>query len=394
MKKLAFVVPWFGKSIPGGAESVAAGTVSRLRKAGVPVEILTTCLRQLQSDWSTNYYRPATENIGGMAVRRFAVAKRNTEQFARINSRLMQRLPLTPQEQASFVREMIRCDELTDFIQRNRSSYIYAFIPYLFSTTYWGALACPESSVLIPCLHDEGYAYLDPFRPLFETVRGLIFHSRSEMNLANRLYRLRPDSQICAGAGIETNVTGDACQFEEKYRLKPFALYVGRKDDGKNVPLLVKYFCQYKDRFPSELKLVLIGPGTVDIPDGREHEIIDLGVVSAEDKRNACAAALVVCQPSINESFSLVLMEAWLNETPVLVHSSCAATREHCLASGGGLYFSWFNEFCGCMQFFSEKKAARQRMGHAGKRYVLANYSWDRVIKKYLAAFEAWGFRF
>jgi glycosyltransferase involved in cell wall biosynthesis len=392
--KLAFVIPWFGADIPGGAEKVCYHTAGRLRDAGLPVEILTTCIKQLGSDWSKNYHQPGVDIIDGMTVRRFGVQPRDTEEFLRINDRLMRRLPVTPEEQAIFVRQMIRCDDLTSFIGAHRHEYLYAFIPYLFSTTYWGALACPESTVIIPCLHDEGYAYLNLYKPMFESARGLLFHSRAEMNLANRLYRLQPTSQALIGAGIETSVQADADRFREKYHLDRFLLYIGRKDAGKNLPLLMKCFCRYKDLFPGDLKLVLIGAGATDIPEEHEHEVIDLGVVPTEDKGDACAAALALCQPSINESFSLVLMEAWANGTPVLVHEDCAATREHCLASSGGLFFSSFEDFCGCLNCFVENRVMTRRMGQAGRQYVRANFTWDLVVHKYLAALKQWGFGF
>jgi glycosyltransferase involved in cell wall biosynthesis len=392
--KLAFVIPWFGGSIPGGAESVCRSTVHRLKDAGVPVEVLTTCIKQIRSDWNNNFHSPGTETTDGITVRRFRVERRATEEFLRINDRVIKRQPVTPIEQATFVREMIRCDDLTSFIECNRGQYVYLFIPYLFSTTYWGALACPESSVIIPCLHDEGYAYLDLYKSVFEKARGLLFHSRAEMNLANRLYQLRQDSQAVVGAGVATSSSGDGERFREKYDLDRFVLYIGRKDSGKNVPLLVNYFARHKDYYPDDLKLVLVGDGTVEIPEEHQHDVIDLGVLPSRDVMHACAASEVLCQPSVNESFSLVTMEAWINETPVLVHEECAATREHCLASNGGLYFSSFEDFSGALTYLAKNRRISRRMARAGKRYVMANYSWDRVVQGYMTALGRWGFEF
>ena len=39
---LAFVAPWYGPDIPGGAEAECRATAQALRNRGVPVEILTT----------------------------------------------------------------------------------------------------------------------------------------------------------------------------------------------------------------------------------------------------------------------------------------------------------------------------------------------------------------
>src|SRR5262249_1112291 len=118
--KLAFVIPWFGNEIPGGAESVCWATATRLHGAGLPVEVLTTCIRQIRSDWSTNYHNPGVEAIDGLTVRRFPVEPRIGEEFLRINDLIIRRMPVTAREQATFVREMIRCDELTAFIQSNQ----------------------------------------------------------------------------------------------------------------------------------------------------------------------------------------------------------------------------------------------------------------------------------
>lgn len=48
MKTIAFVIPWFGFDIPGGAEMELKGLVSHLHDAGVKVEILTTCVKELK----------------------------------------------------------------------------------------------------------------------------------------------------------------------------------------------------------------------------------------------------------------------------------------------------------------------------------------------------------
>jgi hypothetical protein len=31
-------------------------------------------------------------------------------------------------------------------------------------------------------------------------------------------------------------------------------------------------------------------------------------------------------------------------------------------------------------------------MAQNGRRYVLANFTWDRIVKKYLHALHGWGF--
>lgn len=390
--KLAFVIPWFGLDIPGGAEAACRTTVLYLRQAGLDVEVLTTCLKEFRSNWGQNYYRPGSETLQGIPVQRFPVGRRDDRAFGRLNARLMKGLPITEDEETVFLQEMFRCDALVEFLRAHQHDYVYFFIPYMFPTTYWGALACPERAVLIPCLHDESYAYLSIFQTLFAQARGVVFHTQAEQALAEQLYSLRPDAAVLVGSGIPTGFRTDPGCFRNKYHVHDFVLYAGRRDEGKNVPLLVDYFCRYKELYPSELKLVLLGDGPVHIPPDHADDIVDLGFVPAQDKYDAYAAARVLCQPSLNESFSIVLMEAWLAETPVLVHEQCAVTREHCLASSGGLYFSSFADFIGCLDYLRENRERARRMARNGRQYVLANYSWDRIVHKYQRALTKWGF--
>ena len=65
---------------------------------------------------------------------------------------------------------------------------------------------------------------------------------------------------------------------------------------------------------------------------------------------------------------------------------------EAALASRGGLYFSSAEDFSGCLHYLQENPNQARRLGENGQRYVLANFSWDRVVRKYRQAFQSWGF--
>lgn len=392
--KLAFVIPWFGFDISGGAEALCRSTALKLREAGLPVEVLTTCIKDFSSDWSKNYHSPGLETVQDLPIRRFRVERRDSGEYERINRRLMRRAAINPDDELTFIREMIHCDDLIDFLAAHEDQYVFMYIPYMFTSTYRGTLACPDRSVLIPCLHEESYAYLGIYQPMFAQARGVIFLSRPERSLAQRLFAMRPDAPVLIGGGIGTDCHGRAARFKQTHGLDRFLLYAGRKIEGKNIHLLVEYFCRFKETHPSDLQLVLIGEGAIDIPRGHESDVVDLGYLSRQDTADAYAAALCLCQPSVHESFSLVLMEAWSARTPVLVHEGCAVTRDHCLASNGGLYFSSFHDFVGCLELFLHQPEQARRLARNGRDYVQANYSWDRVVTKYRQALAGWGFDF
>ena len=386
--KIAFVTPWYGPHVTGGMETITRQTVTRLRGAGFDIEVLTTCIRDFHADWSINYHRSGLDTFDGVPVRRFAVQQRDKAAFDRVNFQLMNGRAVSEVDEQLFLREMFRCPSLFDFIAENSGDYLFFFVPYMFPTTYRGAQISPERSAIIPCLHDEAYAYLDVFRRVMPAVRAQLFFVHAERELSERLYG-RPPGQIreVVGGGVDDDVQGDAGRFRQKFGIhEPFFLYVGRREAGKNVPQLLDYWQQYSQSSPSTPKLLLIGKGQILLPSpavGDVATVVDLGFVSLQDKFDACAAATALIQPSLNESFSLVLMESWLVETPVLVHGHCAVTREHCRRANGGLYYTNFAEFAATVDYLLQHPAIARKMGQNGRQYVLDNYRWPQIVEQY-----------
>lgn len=390
MRKIGFVIPWYGEDIPGGAEMELREVATHLQRAGMDVEILTTCVREFSADWNENYYSAGTAVVEDIAVRRFPVRRRDTAAFDRVNRRLMEGQHLSLQEEKTFVEEMVNSPQLYEYLKDASDDYaLYVFIPYMFGTTYYGMQACPEKSVLIPCFHDEAYLYLRLFRQAYIQARGIIYNAMPEMELANKVYDFTTTEQICMGIGMDTNICANADAFRKAYRIqKPFLLYAGRKDAGKNVHTLLRYFAEYKQRHgDNDLQLVLIGGGSIEIPASVRDDVYDLGFVSRQDKYDAMAAAELLCQPSHNESFSLVIMESWLCGRPVLVHSQCAVTRDFARRANGGLYFRNYFEFEGCIQYILTHPEQARTMGQNGGAFVRENFDWDVIVEKYRAFF-------
>lgn len=386
--KVAFVIPWYG-GIPGGAESTCRETALHLARSGLDVEILTTCVKEFLSDWNTNYYKEGVYHEDGIVVRRFAVKKRDTRQFDKINFKLMHNQKVTPAEEEKFLREMIHSEKLYSYILEHGDEYdCFFFIPYMFGTTVYGSRIHPEKSILIPCLHDESYAYMNIYRAMFGNAKRIIYLSDQERRVAHQIYEITA-KEFVLGAGVDTRITSDPGRFRDKYNIHgPFVIYAGRRDTGKNVDQLVAFFCEYKEKHGTDLKLVLMGKGAIQLPYEHNDDIIDLGFVPTQDKYDAYGAATLFCLPSFNESFSLVIMEAWLCKTPVLVHGKCAVTRDHCVKSNGGLYFTSYDEFEGCVSFVLQNSRAAEQMAHNGRKYVIENYDWEKIVSKYMRLFN------
>ena len=388
MKRIGFVIPWYGEQIGGGAEAELRGLVHHLKDAGTDLEVLATCVECFQSDWNTDFHEPGLIEEAGIPVRRFRVRKRDTQCFDAVNLRLMNGARLMPLSEEVFCREMVNSPDLYDYIREHGDDYsLFVFIPYMFGTTYYGCQIHPEKTVLIPCLHDESYAYMKCFRKTFSQVRGMIFHAEPERELAAKLYGIHGDAFPVLGEGIDTEWTADASRFREKTGIRdPFILYAGRKDAGKRVDVLIRYFNHYRKTRNKDLKLVLIGGGKIDIPD--PTGILDLGFVDRQLKYDAYAAAEFFCNPSEMESFSLVVMESWLAGRPVLVNGRCAVTKDFARRAKGGLYYESYPEFAGCVDYLTAHRETAAQMGKNGREYVLSRFSWETIVREYTAYFR------
>jgi glycosyltransferase involved in cell wall biosynthesis len=383
--KLAFVTPWYGENIPGGMEAETRRTAVHLHQAGFQVEVLTTCIREFLSDWGHNHHRPGVEVSQGVTVRRFPVEKRDRAAFDAVNWRLMNNLPITAVQERTYIEEMIRAPQLYDYIAQHSQEYLFIFIPYMFATTYFGGQICPERSLLIPCLHDESYARLPIYQEVLPAMRAMILNSRAELHLVDRLFGpANGQLRQVIGAGVDSDREADAARFRAKYKLDgPFVLYAGRRDAGKNVPLLLDYWRRYCQSEGRAVKLALIGPGDIQVAPDMRDWLLDLGFVPAQDKLDACQAATLLCQPSVNESFSIVVMESWLMGRPVLVHGRCAVTRDYCREANGGLYFENYEEFAATLNYLLDNPEIADGMGQNGRRYVLTHFQWPVIVEKY-----------
>ncbi|MEJ2146247.1 MAG: glycosyltransferase family 4 protein [Acidobacteriota bacterium] len=383
--RLAFTIPWFGPGIPGGAEMLCREWTAALDRAGWDVRVLTTTIRELASDWNQPHYPAGTSRIDGVEIQRFPSSRGNHTTFNRINEKLLQGFPVTRCEEEAFYREGPNSDEMMRFISSNRERYWFVFLPYPFGTSYFGMRAAGHKALLLPCLHDEAYARMACMRRRIEGVQGLVFNSAPEQRLALKLYGIRSIPQIVLGMGLDGNISGEAARFRTKYGIdRPFLLYVGRKDSTKGTDTLVDYYRRFRARNPKRpLELVLAGPGAVR---ERLPGVHDVGFLPTADKYDALAAADLFCQPSVNESFSIVLMEAWLCGTPVLVNHACPVTRDFALRGRGGVGFGDYFEFEAAVEYLEDRSELRQALARSGAEFVRRSFAWPPLIQR----FEEW----
>lgn len=384
--KIALVIPIYGEGILGGAEIIGKELAEVLTKSEIDVEVLTTCAKEHHA--LSNYFQAGESILNGVKVRRFNISKIDLDLYLKITDEIFSSNGnIGRKKEKLWIKNALNSEEMYKYMEKNKDNYDYfLFLPYLRGTTYFGSKICPEKSILIPFLHNEGFAYLSIFKEIFEkNCKGIIFHSNPEMILARKTYNLQNKAVKVIGFGFDKNLVGNEDRFREKYGIfDDYILYSGRFDIMKNVPLLIDFFNLYKQKNQDKkLKLVLIGEGNIDLPE--RDDIINIGFMpyKSQDLIDAYAGALFLGQPSINESFSIVIMESWLQGRPVLVHENCEVTKNHCLMSNGGLWFKNYDEFEECVNFYLNNPAFTKKIGIQGRNYVKNNYNLNKIINNY-----------
>lgn len=386
---MAFLPLRYGAEVVGGSEAVAREAAHGLAQRGWDVEVITICATDHYT-WK-NVHPPGVSADGNLTVRRFpAVVPKSTYVRDRVERRIREGEAVTPEEQQAWLNGLFRAPEMFHYLLGHAGDYdALVFSPYLF----WPAVVCstvrPERSIVIPCLHDEAYAYLDLYRPLLADSASVWFLSEPEHQLAHRLGGLAVRHAV-TGAGVHVPEGYDVEGFRARHRLtRPFVLFAGRREEGKGWDWLLHAFARAVERHRIPFDLVTIGVGPSTALPAVQDRVVDLGFLDDRERDNAFAAAAAYVQPSRNESFSRTVMEAWLAGTPVIANGESAVVTWHCERSGGGLTYQDEVELGECMAALAEAPEAAAAMAAAGRDYVLANYGWPAVLDRMEADLEA-----
>lgn len=386
-RRIAFVAPRYGSDVVGGAEAVIREAAHELARRGWEVDVLTTCARDHYT-WA-NHHPSGTTVDGAVRVHRFEI-KHDTDRTARdtVEINIQLGVPVSLEEQRLWLNGTLRVPDLFHHLVCRGEGYrAVVFAPYLFWTTAVGTMAAPERSIVMPCLHDESYAYLEVFRPVLEDVAQVWFLAEPEHDLGHRLADLPRHHLV--GAGIPIPDRHDATAFRVAHGIEaPFILYAGRREAGKGWDMLLHAYARAVATHEVALDLVTFGVGPVTPPPSVVGRVHDLGFLEEEQIPDAFAAAAAYVQPSANESFSRTIMEAWAAGTPVLGSGRSAVVSWHIERSGAGLVFDDDDELVQAIVAVDQRPDVLRSLASSGREYVLEHYTWKAVGDAMEAALE------
>ncbi len=386
--KLGFVVQRYGVEIAGGAE-YHCRLIAEMLQDHAEVDVFTTCALDYV-EWK-NHYPEGEAILNGVRVTRFPVARpRDILRFAALSDAIRSPRHTVEDEEAWMDAQGPYAPALRDHVVRVAEEGRYdalIFFSYRYWTTCRSLLPSRTPALLAPTAEDDGLYRLPLFRPAFEATTQFVFNSVEErLMLETALGRPLPGEIV--GVGSALPVSMDEAAFRQRFGIEgPFLLYVGRIDLNKGCPELFDHFLRYRKETASNLSLVLIGRAVLPLPP--DPAVRAIGFVEDVDKWNALAACLALAIPSRLESLSMVTLEAFWAERPVVANAHCAVLRGQCRRSGGGLYYTNYDEFRGILETLEGDAPLRARMGRAGHAYFEKNYAWPVILEKYLRLIAA-----
>lgn len=386
--KIAYVMHRYGAEVRGGAEQAIRELAEHLA-AATPwtVEVFTTGARD-GTDW-VDQYPAGTTTVGGVTVHRIHSRAPRSADFEALSAVVL------PKPEAAAPADQQRwvdlqgpvAPDLLDAVG-SADADLVVFCPYLYYPTVRGVPRFADRAVVHPAAHDEAPLRLVALRPVFTAARALAFFSAVERDLVRQRFPVEATPQAVIGLGVDGG-SGSEAAFRASSGVgeRPYVLCLGRVDEGKGTSVLARFFAEYKTRHPGDLALVLVGP-VVDRPPAHP-DVIVTGAVDEDAKWGALAGAELLVSPSPNESFSIVLMEAWLAGLPVVVNGRCPVTVDHARRSGGGLWFDGYACFEAVLDRLTGDERARRALASAGRDYVEQQYRWPAVIDRYAAFLQA-----
>ncbi|MBP3746587.1 MAG: glycosyltransferase family 4 protein [Ruminococcus sp.] len=385
MKRIALVNQRYGLEVNGGSEYYTRLIAERLVDH-YQVDVITT----KAVDYTTweDSYTADEEDINGVHVRRFSVKECRAKDFNEYNGKYLARIGAgdfdEDAEKTWFQKQGPYCPDAIEYIKANKDNYdAFIFVTYLYYLSVMGIPEVAEKAIFIPTAHEEPFIHFRSFEKIFNLPKAYVFLTDEEKALVQGLFNCGNIPCKVMGTGVEIPCEPDEKAFREKYNIQgDYIIYVGRIDEGKDCPMMFKYFMEYKKRRPdSSLKLVLMGKAVCEIP--KHKDILSLGFVSEEDKFSGISGAKALVLPSKFESLSISVLEAMTLSVPVIVNGICEVLKGHCLKSNGGLYYMNYFEFEGILDYIFSHDKEYEAMRSNARLYIDNNYRWEVIMRNF-----------
>ena len=178
-----------------------------------------------------------------------------------------------------------------------------------------------------------------------------------------------------------------ALQGETRPHLRPYFLFVGRLEKIKGLQNLIPVFRDYP---PADLLVAGTGEYETEVRCDAAglQNIVFLGVLQQQQLQRLYRHAIAVIVPSIcYEVFGIIILEAYRERTPVIVHR-LGALQEVVEESNGGFFYETPQELLTAMERLRTDQDLRRTMGEHGFKKYLERWSEETHLKDYFRLLE------
>jgi len=286
--------------------------------------------------------------------------------------------------------------ERTDIVHlMNHWSFLNALVYLISRALHKPYVVCPAGALPI-------YGRSGVLKWLYNLIIGkqIIRHADGRIAIAPveiaqfGAYGVPPEKITIIPNGVDAGnfLSEDTGAFRRKFGMgdAPFILFMGRLNAIKGPDLLLQAFCNIKDTVRNH-HLVFAGPDDGMLSRLKEmasagnisHRVHFTGYLGGADKSQAYYAADLLTVPSRQEAMSIVVLEAGVTGTPVLITDQCGF--DEVLNTGGGLVVPATAEGlqAGLHEILRSPEELKA-MGERLKHYVKTCFTWDIIASKYL----------
>jgi phosphatidylinositol alpha-1,6-mannosyltransferase len=267
-------------------------------------------------------------------------------------------------------------------------------VNWCFGASFW---ACPPrplrraARVAVPVFHIERQWANNPrYARMLRDCDAVIVCTEAEGEFA----RERGGRSIAvAGAGVDPNrfVRRDGASIRARYGIGDRLVvgFVGRQDAAKGVPTLIKSMHRVWRHYPDAV-LMLAGQSAhrdakvkellAALSETDRARVVEIDDFKDEDGPSIMDACDLLALPSAEESFGLVMVEAWMCGKPV-IGADIASTR--CIIDPG--VDGWtvkpydVGSLADRILDLLASPSRRISFGERGREKTLSRYTWDRV---------------
>ena len=383
--KLLFVVQRYGVEVTGGSEAHCRLTAIGLAARGHEWTVLTSCA----SDYVTwaNTYPPGTFVDAGVTVHRFPAAReRPLRRFWYLTDRMVDGQASEDEQREWFAVNGPDVPGILHHLrERGREYDRVIFFTFRYAPSFFGLPIVADRAILMPTAEDDDIIHACTLLPAyFASPRAFYFNTPEERAMISRIVGKGISPGVVVGCGIEPPGPAPARAVLDAHGVpQDFLLYLGRVDKNKGCDKMIRHYAGYVDRVAPAEPIPLILAGPVVLPITAQRGLRVLGRVSDELRDALLAHARALVMPSPFESLSLVVLEAWNRQTPVIVNARCDVLLGQVRRANGGLYYYTDDEFAGAIRRLAADAGTARAFGRQGFAYVEREYRWPRVLDRF-----------